>query len=296
MAGKGTQNRGPEKSVKNLNSQPVLKQVSPQSSNQTSTKESNSSGLNGLSTQGSIVSLAQSDPITSKSIIESANKLCFKTNSPAFSDHINTDSTSQLRSTLAIGQLIASNRPTAGSRLIANEIRQLTRAISEESGTLRREIANLSTSLTESLRSIMDDDREQRSFANALYRRPFWTQTARKVVPMGFHRRRRGGFTQNMAMKRDYAPPTTANASTNTPTSPGSPAAKNLAANKSSSPIATTAKSAARKQPSMKLSAMSAKLVNPAKALGALLKSGWFPPEQVFISADSDIDSDDDTE
>lgn len=295
MAGKGTQNRKSEKSIKN--SQPVPGQVCPHSPNHTSPKESRSSGLNGLSNQRSIVSLAQSsDPITSKSIIESANKVCSKTNSPTFSDHVNTDSASQLRSTLAIGQLIASNRPTAGSRLIANEIRQLTSTIVEESILLRREISNLSTSLTESLRSIMDDDREQRSLANTLYRRPFWAQTARKVVPTAFHRRRRGGFQQNMAMKRDYAPPSTANASTNTPTSPGSPTAKNLLAHKSSSPIPPATKSTARKQPSMKLSAMSAKLVNPAKALGALLKNGWFPPEQVFIATESDIDSDDDSE
>lgn len=92
-----------------------------------------------------------------------------------------TDPASQLRSTLAIGQLIASNRPTAGNRLIAGEIRQLTKAVQEESSSLRKEIANLATSF----KTILEDERERNNAAtSSLARRPMFGPFANRRFPV----------------------------------------------------------------------------------------------------------------
>lgn len=113
---------------------------------------------------------------------------------------VTSDPISQMRSTLAIGELIASSRPTAGSRLVASEIRTLTDAIREESASLRREIDHLGTNLTNSLKSIVDDENERNSTSMRgfmprrfpVFRRSrripftFARQTARKSLGTGF--------------------------------------------------------------------------------------------------------------
>lgn len=299
MAEKKTTDEILKKATGTATSQPPVKATnSPQLSYPASTattKESNSPGLNGLSEQNRSI-FAPSNQVASKSIIESANKVCSKTASSNLESNTSkADSTSQLRSTLAIGQLIASNRPTAGSRLVASELRLLTKTIAEESATLRKEIGNLSISLSDSLKSIIDEDREQRSMTRGFYRRPMFAQIARKSFPV-YQRRGRGGFS----MKQGSASSDVANASTNTPLSPGSPSSSGVA-NKTGSPRnPATKRVTARKQVSSpqayKLTSLSAKLISPAKALGALFKNGWFPPEQVFIATnDSDTDTDTDS-
>lgn len=104
-------------------------------------------------------------------------------------DVILADPLSQMRTTLAIGELIASSRPTAGSRLIAWEIKQFTENYKEESAALRQEISDLGTSLTNSFKNIMEEEREQRSVIRGfmprrfpIFRRPrqYSIQTARK--------------------------------------------------------------------------------------------------------------------
>lgn len=300
MAEKETQDGSSKKTIKNTTDlQSTIKATnSPQKSNPNTSKDCDCTSLNSSPAQNrSIVSCASSNQFTTnKSIIEPANKVCFKTTSPNLNNITSdVDSTSQLRSTLAIGQLIASNRPTAGSRLIAGELRQLTKTIAEESATLRKEISNLSISLSDSLKTIMDEDREQRSIASALYRRPMFAQLARKSFPM-YHRRRRGlGFS----MKQGSTQTDIGNASTGTPLSPRSPAGKGIA-NKNSSPGNANKRATTSKQVSpshaQKLALLSEKAVNSAKALGALFKNGWFPPDRVFIAtneSDTDTDSSD---
>lgn len=265
MAEKKTTDEILKKATGTATSQPPVKATNyPQLSYPASTattKESNSPGLNGLSEQNRSI-FAPSNQVASKSIIESANKE---------SNTSKADSTSQLRSTLAIGQLIASNRPTAGSRLVASELRLLTKTIAEESATLRKEIGNLSISLSDSLKSIMDEDREQRSMTRGFYRRPMFAQIARKSFPV-YQRRGRGGFS----MKQGSASSDVANASTNTPLSPGSPSSSGVA-NKTGS---QTARKQVSSPQAYKLTSLS------AKALGALFKN-------VFIATnDSDTDTD----
>lgn len=83
-----------------------------------------------------------------------------------------TDPATQLRSTLALGQLITAKTPTAGSRMIASELRQLNSTLKMEGALLRKEIASLPSSLTESLKVVLEEDREQRNNAGLLARRP----------------------------------------------------------------------------------------------------------------------------
>lgn len=94
--------------------------------------------------------------------------------SPRPNDTLDSNSISPLLSTLAFGQLIASNRPTAGNLLIATELKQLNKTIQDESASMRKEIANLSNSLSATLKSISDEDNEARTPLNPFSRRPIY--------------------------------------------------------------------------------------------------------------------------
>lgn len=213
------------------------------------------------------------------------------------------ESTAQLRSALAIGQLIASNRPTAGSRLIACELRQFSKTLKEESAALRKEVAGLSVSLANSLKTVLEDEREQRnmSAASAFARRPLFGLTPpRRNFPV-YRRPRR--------MQLQFARKTT-NASTNTPSpgasisrSPISSSSSSLSAPSSSLPAsklpqltASPSSRAAIKdgQPSQRIaqkeSSTASKLsTSAAKALEMLLKNSW--PNNDVSSYDGEADS-----
>lgn len=137
-----------------------------------------------------------------------------------------TNASSQLRSTLAIGQLIASNRPTAGSRLVANELKQLTLCIQDEAALLRKEIATLSNNLVNSLKSVADDERERRNSSIGFGRgRGLFNHFASRRFPL-FPRRHalRNNVPREPGQSRGSqatVSPRRLNASTNTsPTSP----------------------------------------------------------------------------
>lgn len=83
---------------------------------------------------------------------------------------LDPDQASQLRSTLAIGQLIVSRKPTAGSKLIAGELRNLSRTIQEESVSLRKDLNQLASTI----KAAFEEERELRNMTAAanLNRRP----------------------------------------------------------------------------------------------------------------------------
>lgn len=202
--------------------------------------------------------------------------------------NLGLDQSAQLRSTLAIGQLIASNRPTAGSRLIANELRQLNKTIKDESMTLRKEIANLSNNLATTLKRVLDDDREQRNLSSTggLIRRPMFGSFAARRLPV-FRRPRR----PLQAVQRMNAQNETTSPNDNSPMANN----RNVPASKASTSTQTpeVVPVTAQKQTAMKLSSLAASkspaAVSAAKALAMVFKGPW-------LTLDRSYDGEDDTD
>ena len=96
----------------------------------------------------------------------------------------------QLRSTLVVGQLIASNRPSAGSHLIASELSQMSQTVKAESVALRKEIYCLPGSIATALKSVLVEERNQRnqSSLRSRGRRPVFGRISFRRVPI--HSRR----------------------------------------------------------------------------------------------------------
>lgn len=184
-----------------------------------------------------------------------------------------TDPSPQLRSTLAIGQLIASNRPTAGSRLIAGELRNLTNSIHEESASIRAEIASLSSNLSNSLKSVMEEDREQRGLTagNVFGRRPMFGHFATRRFPV---------FRRRQATRLNAGTNTTSHNSPSPVPSPGPP---NLATKSSVQPN--------RPNTLKQASAKSAGIAT-AKKTFTVFKNPWLADEAAYDD-DSDTDSSD---
>lgn len=252
------------------NNQPdsVLKSVS-------SNSKSGQSSPNGASNRLAVKSAKrQQSALSPNLIIERANQ-----NSSKQVDEVETGpdraiastslsgSSPQLRSTLAIGQLIASNRPTAGSRLIASELRHLSNSIQEESASIRAEIASLSTTLAGSLKSVMEEDREQRTLVagNALARRPMITH-----------------FRRFPLLRRRHVSVGTNTSASNSPTPITSPSTSNPAS-KSSTNNANTLKQASIK---------SMGTANARKTF-TLFKNPWLPDERSGYDSESDTESTD---
>lgn len=186
-----------------------------------------------------------------------------------------TDASPQLRSTLAIGQLIASNRPTAGSRLIASELRHLTNSIHEESASIRAEIASLSTNLANSLKSVMEEDREQRGLTagNAFGRRPMFGHFGTRRFPV---------FRRRQVTRLNAG---TNTASQNSPTPVPSPGPPNLATKSSVQPNnPSTLKQASAKSAG----------VATARKTFSVFKNPWLA-DAVPYDNESDTDSSDTT-
>lgn len=167
----------------------------------------------------------------------------------------------ELRSTLAIGELIASNRPTAGSRLIANELRHLSNVFQGESLMLRTEIADLTTTLSTTLKTIFEDD--QRG-TGAFGRVPLYTQNMGRGRFPVFRRPRRiplqfarksvvNAWTTTSPQATVTSPPTT---STKTPSrSPQVPAT-------STTPTTATTTTTSTVRPPNSLAGITAKKVD----------------------------------
>lgn len=214
--------------------------------------------------------------------------------SPSSSDTLVTNSTSQLRSTLALGQLIASNRPTAGSKLVAGEIKLLNKTIQDESASLRKEIANLSASLTSTLKTVMTEDREAR---NVLASNPLLSRRNalfNRRIPV--YRRPRYLARKSLA-PRDLS---FMNQSTNTPRSPDQAHGAISAPSTSSAstgPTSTSSSSVASDQNDSSnadraLKTVSTKATSHAiKALQLLFKSSWLPNDRSAYDGETDSDS-----
>lgn len=210
---------------------------------------------------------------------------------------IGLDQSAQLRSTLAIGQLIASNRPTAGSRLIANELRQLNKTIKDESVSLRKEVSNLSNNLATTLKRVLDEDRDRERTSSAstgggLARRPMFGHFATRRFPV-FRRPRRplqavqrynpNNNTNGTASPNDDSPLTSAAAM--------AAAAKTLSTGTQTPEVVT---GTTQKQTALKLSSLAAATKSPAsisaaKALAMVFKGPWLALDRSY---DGEIDSD----
>lgn len=107
------------------------------------------------------------------SLTDSPNEPTANANEPAELD-AHPIGSPKLRSTLAIGQIIAASKPSAGSKLIAQELRELSLTIKEESGQLRKDLVSMSEGFANSLKSIVEEERELRSTSssNPFLRRP----------------------------------------------------------------------------------------------------------------------------
>lgn len=206
-------------------------------------------------------------------------------------NNLGLDQSAQLRSTLAIGQLIASNRPTAGSRLIANELRQLSKTIKEESASIRREVSNLSNNLATTLKRVLDDDREQRNLGvtGGLARRPMFGSIAARRFPV-FRRPRRP-----LQTVQRYNPNNANDSTSPNETSPLSASTSGLAAKTSSTGTQTpeVVTGTTQKQTALKLSGLAAAksptAVSAAKALAMVFKGPWLALDRAY---DGEIDSD----
>lgn len=250
----------------------------------------NGSSLKSPSAQCAMVAAVQPSSLqhqTWKQTEKNIGKTTIKQDEPsAQKSTATTDAGSQLRSTLAIGQLIASNRPTAGSRLIANELRELNKSIHEESILLRKEIECLSTNLASSLKSVLEEEREQRNMATALARRPLFTNgRGRGGFPV-FRRPRRFSLQANQARK-------TTDGATNTSPLPGSSSSSNK------QPI-NSPSGAKNAGPITSLKQIASKAHNnsPGPAMGSLkmlhkmLKNAWMPLDRSASSYDGEADTD----
>lgn len=212
---------------------------------------------------------------------------------PTSSESLATNSTSQLRSTLALGQLIASNRPTAGSRLVANELKQLNKTVQDESTLLRKEIANLSTALTTALKAAFEDDNESRLSTN-----PFLSR--RSLL-------RRFPVYRRPIRRPAFARKSLSNASTNAPEpaiqaqSTSAPSQAHSASSNSTEPPSTSSSSSSsladaalaqaikRASPTIKDTPTAG---SAYKTLQMLFKSqAWLPADRT-TSYDGEIDSD----
>lgn len=114
-----------------------------------------------------------------------------------------------LRTTLAIGELLASNRPTAGNRLIANEIRNIGITLKQESAEIRRQLDRLAIDVGVSMKSILEEDREQRNLAAS--------GANRRFAFGNFSGRRFPVYRRPRRIPLQFARKSVANASTNTP-------------------------------------------------------------------------------
>lgn len=198
-----------------------------------------------------------------------------------------TDQESQLRSTLAVGQLIAINRPSAGSKLIAGELRHLTKTLNDVCANLRKEISNLSTSLASSLKTVMEDDREQRniSSAAAMGRRPFLSNLAYRRFPV--YRRPRRLPPQTMRKSLNNVPPSIR--PTTSPVSIGSNATAMKAAHKAATKGVSNQATAGQSASKVESQAGSMKTINLP------YRHAWFPSVTNAYDGEPDSDSNDTT-
>lgn len=213
---------------------------------------------------------------------EAGNTNQLPTNSA--NNQVTNDTASQLRSTLAIGQLIASNRPTAGSRLIANEMRQLSNTIKEESVSLRKEIATLSTNLASTLKVVLEEEREQR---NMSIRRPVFGQLPYRRFPV-YRRPRR--------ISLQFSRKSLSNASTNTSPPQGlqspnlssvsRPSNENQSSGLNANSTTNKQATAASKSPAISDSAST-------KTIPTIFKNPWMTSDQNSYDGEVDTESTD---
>lgn len=218
-----------------------------------------------------LVKMSEPNGSTSNQKTLSVSKAAKETDSSANQAVVESDS--PLRTTLAIGQLIASNRPTAGSKLLAHELRHLSKTVQEESISLRKEIANLSTTLSNSLKTLSEDDDRGRG---AMFgRRPmFGNMNGRRIMPRG---RGRGGFI--------YARKGVSSVATNTPTAKSPNTSKALSAPEAG------VQNQAQKQVASKLATVASK--SAMNALDMIFKNPWRPrPRRGAGIFDEDDESD----
>lgn len=201
-------------------------------------------------------------------------------------DEVVATESNSLRTTLAIGELLASNRPTAGNRLIANELRNLSMTLKHESNEIRRQLDRLATDVTVSLKSILEEDREQRNIAasGANRRLGFGNFSGRRFPVYRRPRRIPLQFARKSVANASTNTPSTSAAST-TPTNEPQPsaqsvdshtAAKQAPAPASTDPTAKTSKGVAAKSTEPASASTASGLPNPMKSLSRLFKNPWF--------------------
>ena len=214
---------------------------------------------------------------------------------------ISLDEASQLRSTLAIGQLIASNRPTAGSRLIASELSYLSRTVKEESVALRKEICGLSESIASALKSALAEEREERN-QFSLQRRPVFGQLPFRRFPIYSTRPRRPSImlarksaavqtatTSPVALQSPSHPSAAISANSQRPASPGQqqqPAQQGqIRATKN-----TVTQASGQHEPQQ----AAAKVTSPVDRLRNLMNAirhNWLPDDHSSSSYEAEADS-----
>lgn len=223
-------------------------------------------------------------PESTSSKVDQQDQLACRSSSPIAMSARSQEPSSELRSTLAIGQLIASNRPTAGSRLIANEIRLLSKTIQNEATMLKHEIADLAATLTSTLKSVFDDDsRASVSFGRVPYYgrgRGFPVFRRPRRIPLQFARK---SVASTSTSTSPQAPPSTATAASTTSTTSTTPAR--------SQPTATTTASIPDQ-----LTGLSAKKIISSGSLRDLhqlvAKNLWLPQNRDSSSYEGEADTD----
>lgn len=224
--------------------------------------------------------------VSNHQIDNTTDRFVAKSSSP--NQQISSDTASQLRSTLALGQLIASNRPTAGSRLIATELRNLSNIVRDESAILRKEIASLSTNLATTLKTAFEEDRDRRG---ATFRRNAFGHFPFRRFPAAG--RGRGGFVPLQFARKSL----TSNAFTNTPSStepignePTTPATSATAATTTTT---TTSTSTSPNHTSpLDLTRRTARKTTPVPS-STIFKHPWLPSDRSSYDGEADTESTD---
>lgn len=206
-----------------------------------------------------------------------------------------TDSSPQLRTTLALGELLASKRPTAGSRLIATEIRDLSSTLRKEAAEIRKGLNDLVSNLTEALKETLEEDRERRTIAASGF--------GRRVAFGGFSRRF-PIFRRGRRFPLQFARKSTVNASTSTASMPSVKVSEGPAAAPASSPSNNISqkrptdgqhRQTAQKNLAKAVSnseQMDSNSANSVKSLNGLIKNPWFLSNVERGSTDYDGEAD----
>jgi len=124
------------------------------------------------------------------------------------------DPAAQLRSALAIGHLIAAKTPSAGSRLISQELKQLSSTLTQELTALRKDINQLPNKFASVIKSVLEEERnEQRPNSG---RRNFLSSMNPRRLPIFRRPRRISLMFARKSAPSPFVPSRLADASTNT--------------------------------------------------------------------------------